>query len=225
VPIVTGARVEEVRDHGHSVSIRIRAGETRQLDAAVMTVASSFIPDICPQLTQQERDRLSGVVYQGVICASVLLKKPLQGFYVTNITDDWVPFTAVVEMTSLVPPRHFDGYTLAYLPLYLTQDDPAWARPDREIEEEFVAALLRMYGHLSADDVAHVRVSRARKVQALATLRYQETVLPSTITSLPRIYVANSSQIVNGTLNLNETITVANEKAQVIDAALEGLDQ
>lgn len=223
VVIETGAFAEEVRDNGSSVTVRLRGGRTHELDAAVMTIASSFIPTTCPQLSEAESERLHGVVYQGVVCASVLLKKPLGGFYVTNITESWVPFTAVVEMTSLVPTEQFDGYSLAYLPLYLTQDDAYWDRSDEEIEEEFISGLLKMYDHLSRDDVVHVEVSRARKVQALATLNYQAEVLPETVTTVPRIFVANSSQIVNGTLNLNETLTVANRKAVEIEMALAGL--
>ena len=76
VVIETGAFAEEVRDHGSSVTVRLRGGETHELDSAVMTIASSFIPGTCPQFSQEECDRLSGVVYQGVVCASVLLKKP-----------------------------------------------------------------------------------------------------------------------------------------------------
>lgn len=225
ITIRTGAFAEEVRDTGPGATVRLRGGATHELDAAVMTIASTFIPGTCPQLDAEECRRLAGVVYQGVVCASVLVKKPLGGFYVTNITESWVPFTAVVEMTALVPPEHFGGYTLAYLPLYLTQDDPFWERSDEDIEEEFVGALVRMYDHLTREDVVHVRVSRAKKVQALATLRYQAEVLPATVTSVPRIFVANSSQIVNGTLNLNETLTVAERKAEEIRTALAALEQ
>lgn len=223
VEIETGALAEEVRNGDKSAAIRFRGGETREFDAVVMTIPSSYVPKLCPQLGREESARLRGVVYQGVVCASVLLKKPLGGFYVTNITDDWVPFTAVVEMTSLVPTEHFNGYTLAYLPRYLTQDDPYWERSDEEIEAEFLEALERMYGHLTRDDVVSFQVSRARKVQALATLHYQAETLPATATTLPRVFVANSSQIINGTLNLNETITVANRKAEEIRSALAGL--
>ena len=131
-----------------------------------------------------------------------------------------MPFTAVVEMTSLVDPEYFGGYTLAYLPRYLTQDDAYWERTDDDIREEFLDARYRMYDHIGPEDIVAFEVSRARKVQALATLNYQDELLPTTRTSLPRVFVANSSQIINGTLNLNETITVANRKASEIDAAL-----
>jgi protoporphyrinogen oxidase len=220
VDIRTDAVVDEVQGDAKSATVRLRGGATHELDAVVLTVPSTYVPTLCQQLNAEERTRLEGVVYQGVACASVLLRKPLGGFYVTNITDAWVPYTAVVEMTALVPTSHFGGYTLAYLPRYLTQEDPYWKRSDAEIEREFTEALLRMYSHLTRDDIVSFQVSRARKVQALATLRYQEKVLPRTVTSVPRVFVANSSQIVNGTLNLNETITVANRKAEEIEAAL-----
>ena len=55
---------------------------------------------------------MNGVTYQGIVCASVLLRKPLDRFYVTNITDGWVPFTGVIEMPALVDRAEFGGHHL-----------------------------------------------------------------------------------------------------------------
>jgi hypothetical protein len=51
-------------------------------------------------------------------------------------------------------------------------------------------------------------VSRVRQVFPLPVLNYSRN-LPSTKTSLDGIYVVNSSHIVNGTLNVNETVALA----------------
>ena len=112
------------------------------------------------------------MVYQGIVCASLLMKRPLAGYYVTNITDDWVPFTAVIEMTALVDRARFGGNSLVYLPRYLAQDDPEWARSDDEVREEFLAALERMYPGFRRDDVLAFHVSRVRYVLAVSTLDY-----------------------------------------------------
>ena len=56
-----------------------------------------------------------------------------RSYYVTNITDEWVPFTAVIEMTALVDRERFGGHTLVYLPRYLTQDSPVWEQSDEEL--------------------------------------------------------------------------------------------
>src|SRR2546427_5968326 len=118
--------------------------------------------------------RLNGVQYQGVICASLLLKRPLAGFYVTNITEAWVPFTAVIEMSALVDRAHFGGRALVYLPKYVTPEDPAFARSDQELQESFLGALERLYPHFRRDDVVCFRVSRVKYVLAISTLNYSD---------------------------------------------------
>jgi protoporphyrinogen oxidase len=124
-----------------------------------------------------------------------------------------VPFTAVVEMTTLVDRERFGGHSLVYLPRYLTQDDPFWTRTDEQIEAEFLGALARMYPHFRREDVVAFRVARAREVLAVSTLHYSDRLLPPLRTSLPNVFVCNSAQIANGTLNVNETVGLANAKA------------
>ncbi len=201
---VTGARSDG------SAEITLTDGRQEQFDRVVLTCPSPLISRMCPALTEDEHARHNGLRYQGIVCASVLLKKPLDRFYVTNITDDWVPFTAVIEMSVLVDANEFGGHSLIYLPKYVAPDDPLFEVSDAEIEERFVKALERMYPHFTRDDVAAVRISRVRHVVALSTLNYSEQ-LPPMKTSLSGVFAINSSQIVNGTLNVNETIKLAEE--------------
>ena len=153
-----------------------------------------------------------GIRYHGIICASVLLKKPISKYYVTNITDAGCPFTAVIEMTALVDPQQLGGNHLIYLPKYVTPDDPAFDKTDEEIEHEFVSALDRMYPHFSKEDVQAFRISRVRHVFALPTLGYSERV-PPIETNVANVFAVNSSHIVNGTLNVNETVKLGNDFA------------
>jgi hypothetical protein len=57
-------------------------------------------------------------------------------------------------------------------------------------------------------------VSRVRHVLALSTLNYSRDVMPPMETSRPRIHVVNSAQIAYGTLNVNETVGLANSQAE-----------
>jgi hypothetical protein len=115
-----------------------------------------------------------------------------------------------------VDPRQLGGHSLVYLPKYLTQADPYWARGDAEITAEFVAALRRMYPQVGEGDVVATLVSRARQVQALSTLHYTDRLLPPLGTSVPNVFVVNSAQIAQGTLNVNETVTLADEQAAAL---------
>jgi protoporphyrinogen oxidase len=138
----------------------------------------------------------------------VLLKRPLAQFYVTNITDPGVPFTAVIEMTTLVDPAELAGNHLVYLPRYVAAGDDAWRWSDGELRERFLAALEKMYPSFTRDDVTAFRVSRAPHVMALPTLNYSDG-LPSMTTAAPNIFAVNSAHIVKGTLNVNEVIDLA----------------
>ena len=221
VVIRCGQPVAAVRQEGTGVELTLSGGESLQFDDVILTLPCGRIAGLCPQLTQAEQDRLRGVVYQGIVCASLLLDRPLAGYYVTNITDAWVPFTAVIEMTALVDPRAFGGRTLVYLPRYLTQDDAFWRQSDDQVREQFLAALEKMYPQFRRAQVQALEISRVREVLAVATLDYTARHLPPLRTSLPNVHVINSAQIANGTLNLNETVGLANRQAAALAPLLE----
>jgi protoporphyrinogen oxidase len=172
-----------------------------------LTCPSNIAAKICPQLTENEKAKLENIKYQGIVCASVLMKKSLSNFYVTNITDE-TPFTGIIEMSALVDKREFGGNALVYLPKYVAPDDPLFEKTDAEIEEQFTAALEKMYPHFSREDVIAFKISRVRQVFPLPVLNYSEKV-PEVKTSLENVFIVNSAQITNGTLNVNETIQLA----------------
>lgn len=199
--------------YGNGVSITCADGHRETFDQVVLTTPAPIAARLCPALSEEEHARLRGIQYQGIICASLLLKRPLAPFYVTNITDAWVPFTAVIDMSALVGRHYFGGHALVYLPKYVTSDDPAFSLSDQEVEARFLEALLRMYPDLRRDDILCCRISRVRYVLAISTLHYS-TRLPPMRTSLPGIHIVNSAHILHGTLNVNETVQLA-EKAVV----------
>jgi protoporphyrinogen oxidase len=196
------------------VSVEFENGRQETFDQVVLTTAAPIAAKLCPDLSEDERSRLKEIQYQGVICASLLLKQPLANFYVTNITDPSIPFTAVIEMSALVDRnKHFGGNSLVYLPKYVSPDDPSFTLSDLEVEEMFLEGLLRMYPHLHRRDILCFRVSRVRYVLAIPTLHYSQRLPPMT-TSIPGVHIVNSVHILNGTLNVNETVQLA-EKAAV----------
>jgi protoporphyrinogen oxidase len=203
--------VEHVESEGGQVQVAFRNSRSETFDRVVLTTPAPVAARLVPALNDEEKTRLHGIQYQGIICASLLLKQPLAGYYVTNITDE-APFTAVIETSALVQRGEFNGSCLVYLPKYVVPDDPAFALSDEEIREQFLAALERMYPHFRRDDVLAFRVSRVRHVLAISTLNYSEK-LPPMITSVPGVSIVNSAHIINGTLNVNETIQLAERAA------------
>lgn len=215
VRMVTGCRVEYVeRSAIGGVTVKTADG-AYAFDRVVTTLAAPLAARICRGLTQDERTRLEGVEYQGILCASLLLDEPLANYYVTNITDTWVPFTAVIEMTALVNRTAFGGRSLVYLPKYVPAADPAFDVPDEQIEGEFCDALARMYPSFSRNAIRAFRISRVRYVLPITTLDYSKR-LPAIRTSVEGLYTVNSAHIVNGTLNVNETIELGERTAATL---------
>lgn len=199
-------------EHSGTVGVEFENGERKTFDQVVLTVPSNVAANVCVGLSEEERRRLESIEYQGIICASLLLKRPLANFYVTNITDPQIPFTAVIEMSALVDRKHFGGNALVYLPKYVPPTDPAFALSDDELRDSFLTALKRMYPHFDVRDLLAFRVSRVRHVFPIPTLNYSARLPPMT-SSLPGVHIANSTHIVNGTLNVNESVQLAERVA------------
>lgn len=214
VTIRTSCRVDRVIPFEGEV--RVVANEcAERFDRALVTLVPALASRVCPALTPTEHALCKGVEYQGIICASLLLSHPLTPYYITNIADARVPYTAVIEMTALVDPAAFGGNSLVYLPKYVAPNDPAFSFDDDTIEKTFLDALARMHRSFSRGDVRALRISRVPYVFPVPTIGYSDR-LPPVRTSLPGVFIASSAHIVNGTLNVNETVKLANDVAGML---------
>src|SRR4029079_14002081 len=97
-------------------------------DHVVVTSDTPTAERLCPELTEVERARLRGISYQGIVCASLVLRASLSDYYLTYLMAD-LPFTAVVEMTALVDPAQLGGLALVFLPKYVGPEDPLFEVP------------------------------------------------------------------------------------------------
>ncbi len=209
VNICLGSAVRAVRKNGAgTLAVDLGKKTSRSFSHVAVTAASPIAASICPELRDGEKSRLRSTRYQGLVCASLLLKKPLSDFYITNIADSRIPFTAVIEMSALVDRAEFRGRSLVYLPKYVEANSPDLASPDDDIRESFLSALEQMYPHFRRDCAECFQVSRVKYLLPVPTLNYS-TSLPSHFTSVPGLHLVNSSQIVHGTLNVNETVALA----------------
>lgn len=220
VTIRLASPVEAIERRADGVHVRTADGEDC-FDQVVVTAAGPQAARMCPGLSEDERQRLNGIVYQGIICPSCLLDRKLAGYYLTYITDPTIPFTAIVEMSSLVNAKaEFDGLSLVYLPRYVTADDAFWQYDDAEIRRRFIAGLQQVYPDLTEANIKAFQVSRVRQVYAISTLGYSDR-LPPMITSVPGLAIVNSAHIVNGTLAVNETVALGERAIPVLLTAAE----
>lgn len=212
VRTILGMPAASVEKAESGIRVAFVSGAAETFDQVVVTAAAPAAARLCAGLSAHERKRLADVRYLGIVCASVLLRKPLAGYYVTNLLDPGLPFTGVIEMSALVRPGQFGGRGLVYLPRYLAPEDPLFDAPDAEIERIFLEGLARVYPQVRDSEVLAFRISRVRHVMPIPTLAYS-TRMPPADTSIAGLHLVNSAQILNGTLNVNETVRLAEDAA------------
>jgi protoporphyrinogen oxidase len=164
-------------------------------------------------LNERERDDLAKIQYLGIICASVLLRSSISRYYITNILDESIPFTGLIEMSALVDASEFNNRGLLYIPRYLPPHHPDFAKSDDELKPEMLSSLKRMHPSLVDEDILAFKISRVRYVFPRPTIGYSRQV-PAIDSSIPGLSIVNSAHILNGTLNANETIGLAQREAR-----------
>lgn len=214
VSVRTNAQVRAVRTDG--TGWRIETGNvTSACDRIIVTTPPRRAADMLDVLSDDERNALRAIPYQGVICMSVLLRRPLDGPYMTYILDRSCPLTTVINMTAVTGVDAFAGRTLCYLPAYVPSDSPMFGEEDTAIEHHFLGGLRQIHPEISSSDIEAVRISRARHVLPIPIKGYSRR-LPPHATSRPGLYLVNSAHIVNGTLNINETVELADRALAAI---------
>ena len=164
---------------------------------------------VAPELIELSSDGRD-VEYRGVICMAVITRTPLMPYYVLNIADDRIPFTGAIGMSNLVATEETAGLHITYLPKYVLSDDPILQAPEDELREAFLTGVKKLFPDFPPEDIESVHINRAIKVQPLQVIDYS-TLVPATRTRHPALYVLNTAQFVNGTLNNNEVVGAVND--------------
>lgn len=186
-------------------------------DKVISTLPSHISVGICTGISDVEKKKHLSIRYLGVICATILLNRRISPYYVTNITESNTPFTGVIEMTALINPEQIKGHHLIYLPKYINSDDQLLNESNEKLSKTFLQDFLKMYPDVQPGNILFCGVSKAKNVFSLPVINYSEN-LPGIKTSVNNYFIINSAQIYNGTLNVNETIEVAETKlSEILD--------
>lgn len=212
--VLTGVSLDKIDPTEHGVGISGN-GAFREFDACLLTVPAPTVLNMVPALNEEYQRRLKMPTYLGMVCVALVMRKQLSPYYLTNVTQH-APFTGIVEMTNLIDPdRNTNGHHLVYLPKYTAPSDPLFEMRDAEVWEQFSKALYRMYPTLRGADIVSKHVFRERYVQPVPTLNYAQNA-PGVKTNIPHLFVANTAQIVNDTLNNNAMVRIARNACSAV---------
>jgi protoporphyrinogen oxidase len=212
--IVTGAPVQRIHSRGDGVDLWV-SGQHHSFDHVIATIPSRLLAQIAPQLSSAYLEKLNTIRYLGIVCFVLVAKRKFSPFYVTNLCDEQIPFTGLIEMTNLVHTGETAGHHLIYLPKYTAPDDPLFLASEDELWASFRAALQRVIPDLRDADIEQRFLFRERFVQPLPVLHYSD-LAPSMDTGVRGLVLANTTQIINSTLNNNAMVHIARDAVALV---------
>lgn len=212
VTLRTNTPIGRITPSSDGLQVATATGNER-FHAVIVTTTPKTAARLCTTLLREERQALEAIRYQGLVCVSLLLDAPLSDAYLTYLADTNTPITAVVDMSAFVDADQLGNHGLVYLPRYVSGDDPIFQESDDSIVARFSDAMQRVYPEFAKRQVQAARVSRVKEVFPLPTLGYSRN-LPPPETSIPNLFLISSAHIVNGTLNVNDTVRVAEHAAK-----------
>jgi protoporphyrinogen oxidase len=179
-------------------------------DRVIATIPSRPLLQAAPQLSPATARKLTEIKYLGIVCYALVLKRKLSPYYVTNLTDEDLPFTGIIEMSNLISGEETAGRHLVYLPKYTAPNDPLFAAGEEEIWQLFWKNLKRVFPDLDPSEIEQKYLFRERFVQPVPVLHYSDLV-PEMQTNVPGLLLANTTQIINSTLNNNAMVKIARQ--------------
>ncbi len=212
--VYSGVRLQKIEPTEQGIGVNGQ-GAFREFDACLMTIPTPAIIAMVPDLNAEYKARLLAPKYLGMVCVVLVLRRSLSPYYLTNVTDD-VPFTGIVEMTNLIDASTATfGRALVYLPKYTSPSDPLFDLSDEEVWNRFAPALFRIHPLLKGSDIESMHIFRERFVQPVPTLNYSDHA-HTVRTGIPHLFVANTTQIVNDTLNNNAMTRIARNACSIL---------
>jgi len=169
-------------------------GTIAEHDTVISTLPSPVLASLLPEGFDTFTNLLSQQEYLGVLCPLLILKQKLTPYYVLNITDDRIPFTAVVETTNLIDPKYINNYHLVYLPKYIEPNSPLATMPDDEVRTSWLKHFKQMFPDFDESLIKDFIVQRARYVEPIRPINTSDQI-PSIQTPIQGLFMGNTVMI------------------------------
>ena len=186
---------------------------TRAVDAVVITAPTDAARDLAPW-PDAFRMRLAEWTYRTAVVLLLELRRQYSGTYWVNVGESDVPFLGLVEHTNLVPAERYPARYL-YVSNYVAADDPL----TQLSTDALLAHYVRQLGVIAPDfreaDVMRAWSFREAAAQPVPKLGNRARILPFA-TPLPRIYLANTTQIYPEDRGTNYSVRLGQQVAQAV---------
>lgn len=219
--LMVDALIKNIQNRGGKInlsskveSINIEDGKLKGLatpeksyhfDGIVATVPSDSFIGMCPDLPVEYVNKLRNATYQAAQCLVLVTNKQLTPFYWLNISDESVPFLAVIEHTNFIDPRIYGGKHIIYLSNYLNQDSPWFHASKEEMIKRYVPYLRKFNRDFSENWIESSFLFKELSAQPVVPVNYSR-LIPEHRTPVSFLYLGNTTQIYPEDRGINYSI-------------------
>jgi len=151
----------------------------------------------------------------------LVMDQPLTPTYWTYVGDRSIPFLGVIEHTNFMPPEDYGGNHIVYLGNYLAREDSLYHLGREELFQLYLGSLKRLNPRFEPAWVREYHYHREEAAQPVVTRGYSERI-PAHRTPIPRLYLANTTQIYPEDRGTNYSVRLGREVARMVTNDLSG---
>jgi hypothetical protein len=173
---------------------------------------------MAPRMTELLGGETGRPKFLGIILMTLILKRSLSPYYITNLIQKGYPFTGIIELSQLAGPESFGGNHVVMLPRYDVAESEWFSKTNEQIAAEFIGALKPTWPDIE-ENVLGTFINRERQVQALWIEAPPQHQGPA-VSAGGRIWNVNAELAGRDTLNNNAIVRVADSVAEQFLASL-----
>lgn len=199
----------EVEDNGNS--------RLEYCDAVIATIPSSIFTNIAPDLDPDYKTLLGAVEYQWATVLLLALDRALSDTYWLTMTDPECPFVVAVEQTNFVNADEYGGVHLVYFSNYCDPGDPVVEENVDETLNRYLSYIRQINPEFDPSWIQDKWLFKDRAGQPIVHSNYHQTIPPHR-TSVPGLYLANTTQIYPEDRGQNYSIRLGQRVARLVMA-------
>jgi protoporphyrinogen oxidase len=183
-------------------------------DAVVATVPNDVFAELLEPGLLDDRylALLDGIEYHTALCLLLELDRSFTPFYWTNIADPELPFVGVIEHTNLISRERYGGRRFLYVANYLAPGHELLSLDTDALLERYEPGLRRINPGFSHAWVKERWLHREPAAQPIVTVGYGSRI-PPLQTGVPRLILANTTQIYPEDRGTNYAVRLGSEAA------------
>lgn len=210
--ILRGLPVASI-DDSDPKKVTVLTGERRlEFDRVISTLPTALLQRLAPQARGLFPEQATRPQFLGIICLALVLKRPLNPYYVTNLIQKGFPFTGIIGVSNLTGSGETGGRHLVILPRYDVPESEWFEKSAEAIAGEFLAGLRPIWPDIDENLVRYF-VNRERMVQALWIAGPPPLAGPNQ-NAQGNLWSVNAELTGRDTLNNNAIVRVANAAAE-----------